>query len=198
VANRNKRHRGRARKRRPSPASAAADAPAVGAAGGKQRGQSSSRTSHGSGAQAPSRGVARSGRGLTGSLALGERPLPPWHPLPLSELLILVGAIGTVVGLGRGESGGAPLVVAGLVAVLIGTVEVTLREHLSGYRAHTLILTVLPAIALYSAVVILARPPRSLNLVLLVLDIGAAVLVFKRLRARFLQARHERTLAAGG
>ena len=76
-----------------------------------------------------SRRAPRSGNVLTDRLAVGERPQAPWHPLPLSELLILVGAVGTVVGLSRGESG-IPVLFAGLVAVLIGTVEVTLREHL--------------------------------------------------------------------
>jgi hypothetical protein len=132
---------------------------------------------------------------LTDRLAVGERPRAPWHPLPLSELLILIGAIGTVVGLLRGESGLA-LMIAGLGAVLIGTVEVTLREHLSGYRSQTLILTLLPAIGLYTGIVLILRPPAAVNIALLALDAGFAVLLFKRLRARFLRARRERTFAA--
>ncbi len=132
---------------------------------------------------------------LTDRLAVGERPHAPWHPLPLSELLILIGAIGTVVGLLRGESG-LVLMIAGLGAVLIGTVEVTLREHLSGYRSQTLILALVPAIGLYTGVVLIARPPAAVNLVLLVLVAAADVFLFKWLRARFLRARQERTFAA--
>ena len=109
--------------------------------------------------------------------------------------MILIGAIGTVVGLLRGESGLA-LMIAGLGAVLIGTVEVTLREHLSGYRSQTLILTLLPAIGLYTGIVLILRPPAAVNIALLALDAGFAVLLFKRLRARFLRARRERTFAA--
>ena len=45
-----------------------------------------------------------------------------------------------------GISHGGPPLFAGIAAVLIGTVEVTLREHLSGYRSHTLILALLPVI----------------------------------------------------
>jgi hypothetical protein len=129
-----------------------------------------------------------------GQRPLGDRPQAPWHPLPLSELLILVGAIGTVVGFQRGESG-IPVLFAGLAAVLIGTVEVTLREHLSGYRSHTLILTLLPAIALYTGVVLIARPPTAANLALLGLDVALAVFLFKWLRSRFLDARRERKFA---
>jgi hypothetical protein len=131
---------------------------------------------------------------LTDRLAVGERPRAPWHPLPLSELLILIGTIGAVVGLLRRESG-LPLLIAGLAAVLIGTIEVTLREHLSGYRSQTLILTLLPTILLYTGVVIVTRPPAAVSLALLAFDILLAIFLFKLLRARFLDARRERTFA---
>jgi hypothetical protein len=132
-------------------------------------------------------------------LSVGERPQAPWHPLPLSELLILVGAIGTVVGLRRGISHGGPALFAGLAAVMIGTVEVTLREHRSGYRSHTLILAVLGVIVFHSAVVLgvaaVTRPPVALSVGLLALDLALFAFLFKLLRARFLDARRERTFA---
>jgi hypothetical protein len=132
-------------------------------------------------------------------MSVGERPQAPWHPLPLSELLILVGAIGTVVGLvlRKGASHGGPPLFAGLGAVLIGTVEVTLREHLSGYRSHTLILTLLPVIVFHTAVILivaaLTKVPQALNVGLLLVDVALGTLLFKLLRARFLDARRERT-----
>jgi hypothetical protein len=132
-------------------------------------------------------------------LSVGERPQAPWHPLPLSELLILVGAVGTVVGLRRGISHGGPPLFAGLAAVVIGTVEVTLREHLSGYRSHTLILALLPTIVFHSAVILIVaaftRLPRALNVGLLLVDAALFAVLFKLLRARFLDARRERTFA---
>jgi hypothetical protein len=113
--------------------------------------------------------------------------------------LILVGAIGTVVGLSRGVShGGAPLF-AGLAAVMIGTVEVTLREHMSGYRSHTLILALLPVIVFHSAVILVVaaftRLPRALNVALLAADAALFAFLFKLLRARFVDARRERRFA---
>jgi hypothetical protein len=132
-------------------------------------------------------------------LSVGERPQAPWHPLPLSEMLILVGAIGTVFGLRRGVSNGGPALFTGIAAVLIGTVEVTLREHMSGYRSHTLILALLPVIVFHSAVVLiiaaLTRVPKVLNVGLLLADAGLGTLLFKLLRARYLDARRERTFA---
>ena len=138
---------------------------------------------------------------MSDMLPLGERPRAPWHPLPLSELLILVGAIGFFFGLKSGLSTGGPPLIAGLAAVLIGTVEVTLREHLSGYRSHTLILALLPTIVFHSAVVLIAaaftRTPPALNVALLGLDAAVFAFLFKLLRARFLDARRERVLAGG-
>jgi hypothetical protein len=128
----------------------------------------------------------------------GERPRPPWHPLPLAELLILVGALGTIIGLRRGTShGGAPLT-AGLVAVGLGTLEVTLREHSGGYRSHTVLLALIPVIVLHSAIVLVvstfAHPPVLLSVLLLPVDMALFVFCFKLLRARFLDARQARAV----
>ena len=131
-------------------------------------------------------------------LPLGERPQSLWHPLPLSELLILVGAIGTIVGLSRGISnGGAPLF-AGLAAVAIGTVEVTLREHLSGYRSHAIILAALPVIVLDTLLVLLVAPfGTGLKLAMFALDVVLFAVVYRMLRARFADARRERAFTGG-
>ena len=157
---------------------------------------------HGKGGRVRPRGAAERQRGAgvaRGAGAAGARPRPPWYPLPLSELLILVGAIGTVVGLRRGVSNGGPALFAGLAAVIIGTIEVTLREHLSGYRSHTLILALLPTIAFHSAVALgvaaFTPVPSWLQVALLLLDGGLFAFLFKLLRARFVDARRERTFA---
>ncbi len=141
--------------------------------------------------------------GYKAPMSVGERPQAPWHPFPLSELLILVGAIATIVGFSRAKSGGfssgGPTLIAGLVAVALGTIEVTLREHLSGYRSHTLILALLPTVAFHSIVILalaaLTRVPRWVNVPLLLLDGALATFLFKMLRLRFLDARRERTFS---
>jgi len=211
VANHSKgNRRGRAsRKRRPVGAAVAGGDPAAGstAGEGEARERKLSTAKLDPAATRRSRG-ARQGGGETNQgggggfrdpLSVGARPPALWHPLPLSELLILVGAIGTVFGLRRGISHGGPPLFAGIAAVVIGTVEVTLREHLSGYRSHTLILALLPVIVFHSAVVLilasLTSVPRVLNIGLLALDAALFAFLFKLLRARFLDARRERTFA---
>jgi hypothetical protein len=132
--------------------------------------------------------------------SFGERPQSLWHPLPLSELLILVGAIGTVVGIRRGVSHGGPVLIAGVAAVVIGTVEVSLREHLSGYRSHTIMLALLPVIVLHSVVVLAVAAattvPPLLNVAMLAVDVAVFAFLYKLLRARFLDARRERVFLA--
>jgi hypothetical protein len=126
----------------------------------------------------------------------GERPPAPWHPLPLSELLILVGGIAFVIALIRlrhGVSAGGPLLLASIVAVALGTIEVAWREHNSGFRSHTLLLALMPVVVLHSAVVLgytfLAKASQVVNLGMFAVDIALFVFLFRVLRARFLDAR---------
>jgi hypothetical protein len=200
VAKRNSGRRGRSRKRRPASERAGGGETPVVAAGADSviEGESSthnrparSRTP----SEQPRRGA------LSDTTAMGERPQAPWHPLPLSELLILVGVIGAVVAWSRGLAANGSLLAVGIGAVLIGTVEFTLREHLSGYRSHTIMLALLPAVVLHSAVVLIVSAtgsvPRWLNVVLLPLDGALFAVLFKLLRARFLDARRERIFTGG-
>lgn len=130
-------------------------------------------------------------------LSVGERPPAPWHPWPLSEMLILVGGIGTIVGLARtghgGISNGGPVLFAGLGAVVLGTLEITWREHNAGYRSHTLILALLPVVILHTAIALglaaFTTVPRLVNVGLLAVDAAVFAVLFKLLRARFLDAR---------
>jgi hypothetical protein len=144
---------------------------------------------------------AHSESALYSPRGVGERPQAPWHPLPLSELLILVGAIGAAIGFSRGVSHGAAPMFAGLAAVLAGTLEFTLREHLSGFRSHTIIIAVLAVAVFHSAVALgvaaFTTVPRALNVGLVALDIALFAVLFKFLRARFLDARRERVFAGG-
>jgi len=107
-------------------------------------------------------------------------------------MLILVGAVGTVVGLGRGESGG-PVLLAGIGAVVLGTVEIIWREHRAGYRSHTLLLALLPVVVFHSAIALglaaFTTVPRLVNVALLAVDAAIFAVLFKLLRTSFQDAR---------
>lgn len=143
----------------------------------------------------------RAGAGRTPAYRdFDDRPQAPWHPLPLSELLILVGAIAFVVALVRlghhGIASGGPLLLAGVLALGLGTAEVSWREHRSGFRSHTLLLAFIPVLALHTAVVVgyssVASPSQALNVGMLAVDVAVFALLVRYLRTRFVDARARR------
>ncbi|MGI8506332.1 MAG: hypothetical protein ACR2MK_05920 [Solirubrobacteraceae bacterium] len=118
----------------------------------------------------------------------GERPESPFGGLPVSEVAILIGFVALVIGF---IQGGGPVVVVGVVICALGVVEVTAREHFSGYRSHATLLAAIPAVAIEATGVALFGAPRQRALVLVV---AAPVfgLLFWLLRRRFLAARQAR------
>lgn len=75
-----------------------------------------------------------------------EPPPAPWGSFPLIELTVLVGIVMLVLGFifVRGERG-VILIGTGLALGSIGGLELSIREHLAGYRSHTLVLSAVPA-----------------------------------------------------
>jgi hypothetical protein len=118
----------------------------------------------------------------------GERPQSPFGGLPISEFAILVGLIAAVVG--WLEGGGAPLIV-GLAVCALGVVEVTAREHFSGYRSHTVLLAAIPAIAVEVGLVLAFGEPQQ-RLLLLVAVVPVFLVLFWLLRRKFATARQAR------
>jgi hypothetical protein len=196
---RSRRGRGRSRKRRPEPGAAAIAAPAAadGTAGATEQGARKADPKKAVKARTRARTRAKAKSDFRDPLSVGERPRAPWHPWPLSEMLILIGAIGAVVGMARlghgGITNGGPVLFAGLAAVVLGTLEITWREHNAGYRSHTLILALLPVVVLHSVLALglaaFTTVPRLLNVGLLFVDAAIFAVLFKLLRARFLDAR---------
>jgi len=78
---------------------------------------------------------------------------------------------------------------------------VTLREHLSGFRSHTLLLALLPAVVVHTvAVLVVGRfthVGRTINLVLIAADVAIVVTLFRLLRARYGRARLRRGSSFG-
>lgn len=123
----------------------------------------------------------------------GERPRPAWHPLPLAELLILAGAVAVVLAFQEGVARNTATILVGIAAVAIGTLEVTIREHRSGFRSHTIMLAVLPVLIFHSLTILLVSiftsVGRYVNLGLFAVDLLLFVTLFRALRSNFLTAR---------
>jgi hypothetical protein len=217
VANRSKGGRGRSRKRR-SGVRAKGTAAVTGAEGARAgqapEGRSASASPSASSAGAGNAATAeRSGKrpraqrrdaaqassdGYRAPGSVGERPRAPWHPFPLAELAILVGLIAVAVGAARGEAG-KTLLLVGVLVVVLGTLDTTIREHLSGYRSHAGLLAAVPTALVHGGIALglfaLGAPRVTWVLVPIVLDVPLFSVLLKVLRARFEDARRERVFA---
>jgi hypothetical protein len=118
----------------------------------------------------------------------GERPESPFGGLPISEICILVGGIGLVVGFFQG---GGPVLIVGIVVCALGVVEVTAREHFSGYRSHTTLLAAIPAVAIEAGIVGIFGEPKQRAL-LLIEVVPVFLILFWLLRRKFQTARQAR------
>lgn len=118
----------------------------------------------------------------------GQRPESPFGGLPISELAILAGFIACVIGF---IQGGGPALIVGIIVCALGVIEITAREHFSGYRSHTALLAAIPAVAAETLVVKLFGEPKERALLLLV-AVPVFVILFWLLRRKFQAARQAR------
>jgi len=80
-------------------------------------------------------------------VARDAAPPAPWGSFPLVELVVLVALVMIAVGFFTSGPRQAVLIGAGLALGSLAGLELSIREHLSGYRSHILLLAAIPAIA---------------------------------------------------
>jgi lysylphosphatidylglycerol synthetase-like protein (DUF2156 family) len=116
--------------------------------------------------------------------AAEDRPPPLWAPFPLTELLTLAGIVLMVWGFlsGPAENGNAKIA-AGLAISSLAGLELAIREHVTGFRSHTTLLS--GAVAIFTIVVMgLGVGLKTLG-VLLLFGLVAFVAAFVYLRELF-------------
>lgn len=129
--------------------------------------------------------------------AYGEPPPSPFGGFPVSELAILAGLVGVAVGF---FAGNPQALVVGIVVCVLGVVEVTAREHLSGYRSHASLLAAVPAVALGIGLVAIIghgsvrRGLEGTNRAVLLVIVPVFGGLFWLLRKRFWTARQARVV----
>ena len=147
------------KKRRPRPA-----APAAGAA-----------------APAPEPAAADDARRATSSRRKGARdgpPPAPWGSFPLSEIVVLIALVMLVAGFFVAPPRGAIMVGTGLVLGSLAGLELTVREHFSGYRSHTLLLAGAIGVVALVALLTLTKIPAGACVGAAALAFGAAAYLF--------------------
>ncbi len=121
----------------------------------------------------------------------GDPPPAPWGRFPLVELCTLLALVIGVLGfLKGGRSGVVMLICAGTLGSLAG-LELSVREHLAGYRPHSTILAATVGL-LALAILFLAQVPRLVLLPVAAAAFGTAFWVLRgvyRRRAEGLSGR---------
>jgi hypothetical protein len=75
-----------------------------------------------------------------GRPTIDERPPAPWGKFPLVELVVLLALILFPLSFVIGGARGKVMLTAALVFGSLGGLELSIREHFSGYRSHTTLL----------------------------------------------------------
>jgi hypothetical protein len=97
-------------------------------------------------------------------------PPAPWGGFPLVEICTLIALVLLVWGFIRGGRAGAIIIACGATVGSLAGLEVSLREHLAGFRSHSALLAGVVTVA-FAAILYFARTSRYVVLV-------AAVVVF--------------------
>lgn len=100
-----------------------------------------------------------------------ERPPAPWGSFPLVELVVLFGLGLFIAGFFfvDGERG-TQLFATGLAIASLAGLELSIREHLAGYRSHSTLLAAAAAVAVMLGLYYLAELSPTFSLI-----VGAAV-----------------------
>jgi len=114
-----------------------------------------------------------------------ERPPAPWGRFPLVELVVLIGLILLITGFFVGEARGAVLIACGLTLASLAGLELSVREHVAGFRSHTTVLAgAVTVLALAAGYFLLPSSLFGLNLLIGVVVFGIAFYAFRELFKR--------------
>jgi hypothetical protein len=115
------------------------------------------------------------------------RPRGPWGRVPITEITIAWGIVIMGFAFLRGEDARSPQVVAGAAVCAAGVLEVTVREHIAGYRSHTLLLSFLPVVG-FQALLNLTGVASVLQAAVIAVDFACFAVLFQVWQAIYRRA----------
>jgi hypothetical protein len=117
-----------------------------------------------------------------------QRLAAPWDPFPLVELSVFVALILLVVGFILGGRQGSVLLVVGVALGCLAGMEISLREHLAGYKSHTLVLAGVLTVAVMALLFMVGVSRPALAIIGASLFLTSAVGIYKHFRTRVRKA----------
>jgi hypothetical protein len=101
------------------------------------------------------------------------------------ELVVLLGLVLLIVGFFVGESRGAVMIACGLTLASLAGLELSIREHLAGFRSHSTVLAgAVTLVALAAGFFLLPSELRGLNVAIGAVVFGIAFYAFRELFKR--------------
>jgi len=120
-----------------------------------------------------------------------ERPVGIFGGVPVSEIAMLAGLIGLIIGFARGPDVAETTISVSLAAIALGAFELAAREHFSGYRSHSLFLAMIVTVAVHAAIALGIGGDAGKSPLLILLDIGLFSSLAWTLGGRYKRARRE-------
>jgi hypothetical protein len=118
-----------------------------------------------------------------GRTSYEDRPPAPWGNFPLVELCVLAGIILLVVGFIVRGNRGVTMIIAGMALASLGGLELSIREHFSGFRSHTTLLAGAVALVAIGATYFISGHSQVAMVAAAAVVFIGAFLVFRRVFA---------------
>jgi hypothetical protein len=106
------------------------------------------------------------------------RPPGPWGRFPITEITVAAGLLFIGIALAGGATPKSPRFLIGVGVCALAVVELTVREHVTGFRSHTLLLAFLPVVGL-QGIISLTDLPRTLQQLALPVDFVIFAVLFQ-------------------
>jgi hypothetical protein len=131
--------------------------------------------------EAPPAGPARDVHARPRSLRARpeEAPPAPWSPFPLVELVVLLALILIVWAFVAGGDKRGTLLACGVLLGCLAGLELSVREHFTGFRSHSAILAGACALLVCVPLAVFTPVPQEVILVTGVLTFGGALWAFR-------------------
>src|SRR4051795_8342397 len=107
-----------------------------------------------------------------------DRPPALWGDFPLSEIVVFIGILLLIAGFFVAPPQGFVMIAVGLGLGSLAGLELSVREHLAGYRSHTLVLSAAVGIPLFGLLFLATGVPVAVCLAAGAVAFGGSAWLF--------------------